>query len=157
MGNTEYFDLCEISSKIRCPDCYLYWEAGIVYCTCGKCMQPSEGNRQLNMERYDVLSIPDYVIEKNPTNGARNGPSMRQYMYYKAHEMLKKARKEKKVVVTITFLADGTMMANTASLCQILDGLRNRSFNTMRWHWKTIPTLQQNKKEAGTKSHGSFL
>ena len=24
----------------------------------GKCMQPSERNRQLNKERYDVLSIP---------------------------------------------------------------------------------------------------
>ena len=31
MGNTEYFELCEISSKIQCPDCALYWEAGIIH------------------------------------------------------------------------------------------------------------------------------
>ena len=24
MGNTEYFELCEITSKIQCPDCFLY-------------------------------------------------------------------------------------------------------------------------------------
>ena len=71
MGNTEYFELCEISSKIQCRDCSLYWEAGIENCTCGTCIQPSERNRQ----------------------------------------------------------------SNTASLCQILDGLRNRSFNTMK-SWK---------------------
>ena len=60
MGNTEYFGLCETSSKIQCLDCSLYWEAGIIYCTCGKCMQPSERNK----ERYDVLSITGYVIKK---------------------------------------------------------------------------------------------
>ena len=58
-------------------------------------MQPSERNRQLNKERYDVLSIPGYVIKKNPTHGARHGPSMRQYMYHKTHAMLKKASKHK--------------------------------------------------------------
>ena len=58
-------------------------------------MQPSERNRQLNEATYDVLSIPGYVIKKNPTHGASNGPSMRQYMYYKAHEMLKKSPEEK--------------------------------------------------------------
>ena len=26
MGNMEYFELCEISSKMQCPDCSLYWE-----------------------------------------------------------------------------------------------------------------------------------
>ena len=71
---------------------FFFWEVGIVYCTCDKCMQPSERNRQLTKARYDVLSIPSYV-KKKPTRGARHGPSMRQYMYYKAHEMLKKAHK----------------------------------------------------------------
>ena len=58
-------------------------------------MQPTERNRQLNKARYDVLSITGYVIKKNPTHGARHGTSMRQRMYYKAPEMLKKARKHK--------------------------------------------------------------
>ena len=52
MGNTEHFELCEISSKIQCPDCALYWEAGIIHCICGKGLQPAERNRQLNNERF---------------------------------------------------------------------------------------------------------
>ena len=59
---TEYFELCEISSKIQCPDCSLYWEVGIENCTCGKCVQPSGRNRQCNKDRYDVLSIFGYDI-----------------------------------------------------------------------------------------------
>ena len=86
MGNTEYFELCETSSKIQCPDCASHWEAGILCCTWGKCMQPTERNRQLNKERFDVLSIPGSVIKNNPTHGARHGPSMRQCMCCKAHE-----------------------------------------------------------------------
>ena len=95
MGNTEYFELCETSSKIQCLGCALCWEAGIIYCTCGKCMQPTERNRQLNKATYEVLSVPGYVIKKNPTHGARRGPSVRQTMYHRAHDMLRKARKHK--------------------------------------------------------------
>ena len=62
MGNTEYFELCEISSRIQCPDCSLCWEVGIVYCPCDKCMQSPERNQQLNKAGYDVLSIHGYVI-----------------------------------------------------------------------------------------------
>ena len=95
MGNTEYFELCGTSSEIQCPDCALYLEAGIIYWTCGKCMQPTQKDRQLNKARYDVLSIPGYVIQKNPTHGARHGQSVRQCMNYKAHDMRRKARKHK--------------------------------------------------------------
>ena len=95
MGNAEIFELCETSSKKHCPDCALYWEVDIIYCTCGKCMQPTERNRQLNKARYDVLSIPGYVVKKNPTDGASHGPSMRQYICYKAHDTPRKASKHK--------------------------------------------------------------
>ena len=39
MNNTEIFELCETSSKQQCTDCNLYWEIGIVYCTCGRCFK----------------------------------------------------------------------------------------------------------------------
>ena len=51
MGNTEYFELCEISSKIQYPDCSLNWEAGLVFLHLPrKCMHPSEKTRQMNKE-----------------------------------------------------------------------------------------------------------
>ena len=42
-----------------------------------------------------MLSIPGYVIKKNPFHGVRHGPSVRQIMYFKAHDMLRKARSNK--------------------------------------------------------------
>ena len=66
-----------------------------MYCTCGKCLRPTERNRQVNKKRFDVLSIPGYVIKKNTSHGARHGPSVRQTMYFKAHDMLRKARSNK--------------------------------------------------------------
>ena len=91
MGNNDIFEFYE-TSKRQCLDCAAYWEIGIVYCTCGKCMQPWERNRQLNRDRFDSLSIPGYVIKKNQSRGARHGQSMRQVMYHKAREKLRKAK-----------------------------------------------------------------
>ena len=92
MGNNEIFEFCETSSKRRCPDCALYWEIGIEYCTCGKCMQPSAMNRKSNKDRYDSLSIPGYVIKKNQSRGPGHGQSMRQKMCHTASAMLRKAK-----------------------------------------------------------------
>ena len=58
-------------------------------------MQPTERNRQLNKARYDVMSIPSYAIKTNPIHGAGHGPTVRQTMYHKAHDMLRKARRHK--------------------------------------------------------------
>ena len=95
MKITKHFELCEITSKIQCPDCSPYWRIVVVYFMCGKCLPPSERNRQLNKERYDVLSLSNYVIKKNPSHGARHGPTERKRIYHKAHNMLRKARKKK--------------------------------------------------------------
>ena len=35
MGNTEYLEMCAITSKVQCQDCLLCCEIGIVICTCG--------------------------------------------------------------------------------------------------------------------------
>ena len=35
MGNVELFELCETIPKVQCSERLLYWNQGIVYCTCG--------------------------------------------------------------------------------------------------------------------------
>ena len=92
MGHTEIFEFYETSSQRQCRDCAAYWETGIVYCTCGKCMQTTEKSRQFNKDRFDTLSIPGYVIKKNQSRGLRHGPSLRQTLYHKARDMLLKAK-----------------------------------------------------------------
>ena len=74
MNNTEIFELCETSSEQQCPDCNLYWEAGIVYCTCGRCLRISRSEKEVNKSNNDVVSIHHYVIKKNNKRGARHGP-----------------------------------------------------------------------------------
>ena len=73
MGNMEYFEICEITPNIQCFNCMTYWPKGIGCCTCGTCLRPSHKVRKLNSDRYDVLSIPNYVIKKGPSHGRRHG------------------------------------------------------------------------------------
>ena len=47
-------------------------------------------------------------------------------------------------------------MTNTADLCQILVWTEER-INKIKSHWKTIPTLQQDKKDVGSRNHGNFI
>ena len=44
-------------------------------------------------------------------------------------------------------------MTNTASLCEKLGGLKNKSFSMTNMHWKTIPILQQEWKELETRKN----
>ena len=46
MNNTEIFELCETTSKQQCPGCNCYWEAGIVYCSCGRCLRMSRNEKE---------------------------------------------------------------------------------------------------------------
>ena len=95
MGNNEIFEFYETSSKRQCSDCALYWEIGIVYCTCGQCLQPTAMNRQYSKDSFDKLSIPGYVIKKNQSRGPRHGQSLCQTMYHKARDVLRKAQNGK--------------------------------------------------------------
>ena len=46
LGNVELFELCETAPKVQCSRYLLYWNQGIVYCTCGQCLIYSESRRK---------------------------------------------------------------------------------------------------------------
>ena len=94
MGEMEYFDNCEITPNMRCSNCMTHWPKGIVYCTCGTCSRPSDKVRKLNRYRFDVLSIPNYIIKKGPSHGRRHGNTQRQRTNHQAHVSSRKAKKE---------------------------------------------------------------
>ena len=56
MGNTEYSEMCEMNSKVQCPNCLIFWATRIENCTCGTCLRPSDKNRKFNKDRFDVSS-----------------------------------------------------------------------------------------------------
>ena len=94
MGNVELFELCETIPKKQCSQCLLYWNQGVIYCTCGQFVVESESGRKFNKLRLDALSIPHYVIKKGPTHGARHGKTKEQIEYHMAWNAWKRCCKE---------------------------------------------------------------
>ena len=93
MGNVELFELCETIPKVHCSQCLLYWNQGVIYCTCGHFLVESESRRKLNKQRLHALSIPQYVIKKGRHHGARHGNTEAQKEYFIAFNAWKRFRK----------------------------------------------------------------
>ena len=93
LGNVELFELCETTRKVQCYHCLLYWNQGIVYCTCGQCLIYSKSRRNFNRLRLYALSIPNYVIKKGATHGARHSKTEVQREYHLAWNAWKRCCK----------------------------------------------------------------
>ena len=94
LSNVELFELCETTPKVQCSHCLLYWNQGIVYRTCGQCLIYSESTRLFfNGQRLDALAIPNYVIKKGATHGARHGKTEVQREYHLAWNAWKRCCK----------------------------------------------------------------
>ena len=94
LGNVEFFDLCETIPKVKCSHCLLYWNQGIVYCTCGQFLVDSESWRKFNKLRLDALSSPNNVIKKGRSHGARHGKTEEQKEYHIAWNAWKRCWKK---------------------------------------------------------------
>ena len=55
LGNVQVFEMCETIPKVQCSQCLLYWNQGIVYCTCGQFLVESESRRKFTKLRLDAL------------------------------------------------------------------------------------------------------
>ena len=73
MGNVELFEFCETIPNVQCSECLLYWNLGIVYCSCGQFLVESESRRNFHRWRLDALAIPHNVIRMGSLRGARHG------------------------------------------------------------------------------------
>ena len=68
VGNVELCELLDMEPKAQCKVCLSYWDAGIVYCTCGHFLRNgTEENRKFVQYTMDLLSIPNYYIKKRAT------------------------------------------------------------------------------------------
>ena len=106
MGNVELFELCETIPKVQCSESLLYWNQGIVYCTCGHLLRESESSRHLDQWRLDVLSIPNYVIKKGRPCGARHGKTEAQKEHFIAHNVERRCIKKNFKVIHDRFQKD---------------------------------------------------
>ena len=86
IGNVELFDLCEIIPEVHCSECFVFWNQGVIYCTCGHLLVESESSHNfLNKWRLDGLSIPHFVIKKVRPRGARHGKTEAQIEHHVVH------------------------------------------------------------------------
>ena len=46
--NVELFELCETIPKVQCSECLLYWNQGVIYCTCGHLLVESESSQNFS-------------------------------------------------------------------------------------------------------------
>ena len=93
LGNVELFELCETIPKVQCSQRVLYWNQGIIYCTCGQFLVESESSQHFHQWRLDALSIPHYVIKKGRCHGARHGKTEEQKEYHMAWNAWKRCCK----------------------------------------------------------------
>ena len=45
LSNIELFELCQTKPKVQCSQCLLYWNQGVICCTCGRLLVESESRR----------------------------------------------------------------------------------------------------------------
>ena len=74
VGNIELCELLDTEPTPQCKVCLSYWDIGTVYCTCGHFLRKgSEENQKFIKYTMDLLSIPDYYIQKGRPHGHRYG------------------------------------------------------------------------------------
>ena len=91
--NVELFELCETIPKVQCSECLLYWNQGIVYCTCGHLLRENQSSRRILRRQLDLLSIPNFVIKKERPHGNRHGKTEEQIKHHIAHNLRKRCIK----------------------------------------------------------------
>ena len=136
MGNVELLKLCETIPKVQCSECLLYWNQGVMYCTCGHLLVESESSQNFSQWRLDTLSIPHYAIKKGRPHGARHGKTEAQKEHFAAHNARKRCIKKNFDEFTIVSNEIQYFVIRNSKLA----GPRRSASRWTSWHRKTTPT-----------------
>ena len=135
MGNVQLFELFETDPKTQCKECLLYWNLGIIYCTCGHLLKESEANPSSIQFTLDLLSIPKYVIKKGRPHGHRYGKTTEQRDYHVAHNLRKRRIKRHFQGIDHGFVKDPEFRASQLEhdrdqeVCIKMDELEQKDFS----------------------------
>ena len=95
LGKVELFELCEKNPKVQCSECFLQWNQGIVYCTCGHLLVESDSSQHFHQWRLDAFSIQNYVIKRGQPRGAHHSQTEAQKKRFIAHNARRRSLKKK--------------------------------------------------------------
>ena len=96
VGNTELCEIVDVEPKSQCKACLTYWNAGIVYCTCGHLMKDdtTENKKYISSPCLDLFSIPNFYIRKGRPHGRRYGKKEGCKEFHTAKQLQRRCRKK---------------------------------------------------------------
>ena len=93
-GNTELCEIVDVEPKSQCRACLTSWDAGIVYCTCGRLLQDDTTEKKKYIKSVlDLFSIPNFYIRKGRPHGRRYGKKGCKE-FHTAKQLQKRCRKK---------------------------------------------------------------
>ena len=106
-GNTELCEILDVEPKAQCKVCLAYWDAGIVYCTCGHFLRNDKTeNKKYIKSVLDLFSIPNFYIRKGRPHGHRYGKQEGDKEYHTANQLQKKCKKRQFLSIHDRFIRD---------------------------------------------------
>ena len=109
MGNVELFELCETIKpipKLQCSKCFLYWNQGTVYCTCGHLLVESESSHNFSPMATGCFLNPELRHQEERPRGARHGKTEAQKEHFVAHNARKRCLRRNYEGIHDRFLRD---------------------------------------------------
>ena len=95
-GHTEQCEILDVEPKAQCKASLAYWDAGIVYCTCGHFLRDdTKENKKYIKLVLDPFSIPNFYIRKGRPHGDRYGKKGGDQEYHTANQLQKKCKKRR--------------------------------------------------------------
>ena len=150
-GNTELCELLDVEPKAQCKACLAYWDAGIVWCTCGHFLRDdTKENKKYLKFTLDLFSIPNFYIRKGRPHGHRYGKKEGDREYHPANQLQKKCRKRGYLNIHDRFIRDTWFRKSmleldcTEEVIREMDKLANEDhthiateeeFNVYRGNW----------------------
>ena len=133
----------------RCLNVGRFYQGGDFEATGTNAPTDRQAKRRCDVPQIfpEGVEIASLMHKKNPSHGARHGPTMRQKIYYEAHNMLKKARRKQCSTILERFQTDFlyreslTNIGWDESVTMAYDDVAKR----------TIPTVRRVRKEAAMK------
>ena len=106
-GNTELCEILDVEPKTQCKACLAYWDAGIVYCTCGHFLRDdTTENKKYIKSVLDLFSIPNFYIRKGRPHGHRYGKKEGDQEYHTANQLQKECKKRQFLSIHDRFIRD---------------------------------------------------
>ena len=93
MGSVELFELWETIPKVQCSACLLYWNQGIVHCTCGHLLRENQSSRGFFRWTFSQSRTMSLIKKERP-HGNRLGKTEEQVKHHIAHNLRKRCIKK---------------------------------------------------------------